>query len=109
MTHFSVAIRVHFGIRVLNDDFPALALNGPSSDYALIRAGRYHLRFNAQSGSTYDRCLDDLVRLASEQGEPWFREFHSAEDILQKPHSPLRVADKQLLAAAASGNMNALN
>jgi hypothetical protein len=107
--NFSVAIRVHFGIRALNDDFPALALNGPSSDDARIHAGRYHLSFNAQTGSTYDRCLDDLVRLITEQGEPWFREFHSAEDLLQKPDSPLRAADKQLLAAAASGNMNAMN
>jgi hypothetical protein len=107
--NFSVDIRVHFGIRVLNDDFPALALNGPSSDAARIQAGRYHLRFNAQTVSTYDRCIDDLVRLVTEQGEPWFREFHSVEDLLQKPHCPLWVADKQLLAAAASGNMNAVN
>src|SRR5687767_7546982 len=71
--NFSVDIRVHFGIRVLNDDFPALALNGPSSDEGRIHAGRYHLRFNAQTGSTYDKRLDDHVRLVTERGELWFR------------------------------------
>ncbi len=27
-----------------------------------------HLRFNAKSGSTYDRCLDDLLRFVVEPG-----------------------------------------
>lgn len=71
--------------------------------------GRYHLRFNAQTGSTYDRCLDDLVRLVTEQGEPWFHEFRSVERLLKRPDTPLDDADKQFLAAAASGNVNALN
>lgn len=107
--NFSIDIRVHFGIRVLNDDFPAPALNGPSSDASRIRAGRYHLRFNAQTDSTYNRCLDDLVRFVAEQGEPWFQEFHSVEGLLQKPHSPLHMAEKLCLSAAESGNVNALN
>jgi hypothetical protein len=107
--NFSVNIRVHFGICVLNGDFPAPALNGPSSDAEKTRAGRYHLRFNAQTGSTYDRCLDDLVRFVVEQGEPWFQEFHPIEGLLQKPHSPLHMADKQFLAEAMQGNVNTLN
>lgn len=107
--NFSVGIRVHLGIRVLNDDFPAPALNGPSSDSVPVRTPPYHLRFNAQTGSTYDRCLDDLVRFISVEGEPWFKEFGSAEALLQNPTSPLRAADKQLLAAAVAGNVNATN
>ena len=64
----SVSFRVHFA------RWPAEAtdgpLNGPHSD--LPQAARYHLRFNAKSGSTYERCLDDLVRFFAEVGEPWF-------------------------------------
>src|SRR5688572_22230936 len=68
--NFSVDIRVHFGIRVLNDCFPAAALNGPFSDPTRLRSGRYHLRFNAKSGDTYERCIHDLERFVIEQGEP---------------------------------------
>lgn len=34
----------------------------------------YHHRFNAQSGSTYDRCIDELELFMREVGEPWFAE-----------------------------------
>ena len=107
--NFSVSIRVHFGIRVLNDNFPAPALNGPLSDVEKTRSGNYHLRFNAQTGSTYDRCLEDLVRFVVEQGEPWFQEFRSVEALLQKSHSPLRDNEKQLLSAAIAGEVNSAN
>src|SRR5688500_5506426 len=79
----SVDIRVHFGIRILNDDFIAAAPNGPYSDDGTIRTGRYHLRFNAETGSTYDRCVDDLARFVVEQGEPWFQRWRSVEALLQ--------------------------
>jgi hypothetical protein len=107
--NFSVSINVHFGIRVLNDDFPAPSPNGPSTDAARIRAGRYHLRFNAETGSTFDRCIDDLVRFVVDEGEPWFKEFHSVEALLRNPHSPLRTAEKQSLAAAVAGSVKAAN
>src|SRR5690606_32032664 len=58
----SVGIRVSFGIRILNDDFPSVALNGPMSDDLHYRLERYHLRFNAETWSTYDRCMTDLIR-----------------------------------------------
>ena len=44
----SVSFRLHLAIRVLNDSFPAIALNGPNTDSA-PREGTYHLRFNAES------------------------------------------------------------
>ncbi|MCB5426547.1 hypothetical protein H0274_14890 [Altererythrobacter sp. CC-YST694] len=34
----------------------------------------YHHRFNAQTGSTYDRCLEELALFTSEVAEPWFAE-----------------------------------
>jgi hypothetical protein len=33
----------------------------------------YHHRFNAQSGSTYDRCIEELDFFMNEVSEPWFR------------------------------------
>src|SRR6185369_5477847 len=36
------------------------------------RGYAYHLRFNAVTGSTYQRCLDDLIRVTKEHGLPWF-------------------------------------
>lgn len=102
----SVDIRVHFGVRVLNDDFIAAALNGPHSDAGTLRAGRYHLRFNAETGSTYDRCVDDLARFVVEQGEPWFRRWSSADALLQSD-SPLRLLDREFLRDARDGQASA--
>jgi hypothetical protein len=98
----SVDIRVHFGIRVLNDDFVAAALNGPHSDAGTLHAGRYHLRFNAETGSTYDRCIDDLARFVVEQGEPWFQRWSSVDALLQSD-SPLRPQDRASLRTARDG------
>ncbi|CAN5628273.1 hypothetical protein BH09VER1_BH09VER1_14480 [soil metagenome] len=101
--NYSVDIRVHFGIRVLNDTFPAVALNGPLSDVGRLRDGRYHLRFNAQTWSTYERCLDDLVRFVEEQGEPWFFRFRDPQSLLTLGNSPIREIDKPFLKAAIDG------
>jgi hypothetical protein len=75
--NFSVSTRIHFGIRVLNDPYEGMVLNGPDSDSAGLATPPYHLRFNAKSGSTYERCLDDLVRVVADFGEPWFEKFRS--------------------------------
>lgn len=37
----------------------------------------YHLRFNAKTGSTYDRCLNELGLFVVEIAEPWFAERRS--------------------------------
>ncbi len=34
----------------------------------------YHHRFNAETGSTYDRCLEELDLFVIEVAEPWFEE-----------------------------------
>ncbi len=103
----AVDIRVHFGIRVLNDDFIAAALNGPHTDASMLRSGRYHLRFNAETGSTYERCINDLARIVVEQGEPWFQKFCSVGDLLQPSDSPLRPKEQDFLLAAHEGRASA--
>ena len=107
--NFSVDIRVHFGIRVLNDTFEAAALNGPFSDPTLTRAGNYHLRFNAKSGSTYDRCVDDLIRFVVEQGEPWFHQFRDCSALTDARVTPLRPESIEALSAALRGLFQADN
>lgn len=72
--NYSVAFRVHCGNRLLSDEFEALALNGPNSDWPQFKEMRYHLRFNAKSGSTYERCINDIERFILEVGEPWYKE-----------------------------------
>ena len=99
--NYSVSFRIELGIRVLNDLFEAPALNGPTSDDLSLGKG-YHLRFNASTGSTYDRCIDDLSRFVLERGEPWFKRFGAAEALL-KHDSPLREAEKERLRAAMGG------
>lgn len=108
----SIGIRVHLGIRVLNDSFSAAALKGPHSDaggYPVPTSPNYHLRFNANTGSTFDRCIDDLVRFVEEQGLPWFAEFASARSLLDKPSSPLTDEAKQLLNGAMNGHADPQN
>jgi hypothetical protein len=105
--NYSVDFRVHFSIRVLNDTFEAAALNGPFSDPTRLRAGLYHLRFNAQTGSTYERCVGDLARFVVEQGEPWFVRFRNPDALLNFQDSPLRQAEKDRLIAAVGGHSDA--
>lgn len=105
----SVDIRVHFGIRVLNDPYVPTALNGPFSDAGGLRSGRYHLRFNARSGSMFERCTDDLVRFVVEQGEPWFQRFRTAEALLRLPDSPLKPRERESLRAAQEGRIDVGN
>jgi len=68
----SVDIRARFSI-VESPLRDPIALNGPDSDKLRASSGYgYHLRFNAASGSTYDRCIEDLKRVLTEHGLPWF-------------------------------------
>jgi hypothetical protein len=105
----SVGIRVELSLRILNDPAPSGAVIGPWSDVARTRSGRYHLRFNAKSGSTYERCIDDLVRFLVEHGESWFRTYESAETLLALPDSMLPQSTKELLKLAMSGQASADN
>lgn len=77
---YSVSFRLHCGVRGYEDEFDALALNGPCSTDSEYRQDNYHHRFNAKSGSTYERCLDDLIRFVCDVGEPWFKVNAAAVD-----------------------------
>lgn len=73
----SVSIRVHFASHP-NELSDPIYLNGPSSDALRDSSGAaYHLAFDALSWDTYDRCLEDLVRVTLEHGFPWFASQHA--------------------------------
>jgi hypothetical protein len=101
--NYSVTLDVECGIRVLADTFLALVPNGPASSHGSGLAARYHLRFNAQTWSTFDRCVDDLEQFVIDRGEPWFLQFRTPEALLTRSDSPLRDEAKHLLRAALSG------
>jgi hypothetical protein len=102
----SVSLRLHLAIRVLNDSFPSLHLNGPDTDGA-PREGRYHLRFNAESLDSFDRCVRDLARYVREIGEPWFSLFRQTEALLKSSGSPLSDDARTSLLAALGGRPTA--
>lgn len=95
----SVNLRLHLAIRVLNDSFPAIHLNGPDTDHA-PREGRYHLRFNARSLHSFDRCVQDLGRYVRDVGEPWFSRFRDVDALLTDRESPLSDEAKTNLRTA---------
>lgn len=71
----SVRLRLDFFVRRLNGEVVAGTVDeGPLlSDHLRDSEGyAYHLRFNASSWSTYDRCVADLLRIVQEHGVPWF-------------------------------------
>jgi hypothetical protein len=96
----SVSVRIHFAIRVWNDDFKAVGLNGPSTDQFLGHRQGYHLTFNARSFSQYDRCFADATRVLEEEALPWFTAFSSPEVLLDRPDSPLSPDSQTRLRAA---------
>lgn len=72
----TLAIRLNSAVRLPAETFDSLALNGPQSDAARTRSGKYHLRFRVESRHMYERCLTDLIRFVDSECEPWFIEMH---------------------------------
>jgi hypothetical protein len=78
----SIDIRVHFSIK----DVSGAAAHPEQQTSDRVRDERgyaYHLRFNALTWSTYDRCLEDLLRVTRDHGLPWFKK-HKAQQQPQE-------------------------
>ena len=121
--NYSVDLRLTCGIRVLADPGDALLITSgsPTSEDHNLRylergnpsspepAGRedrlrrYHLRFNSHSGSTYERCIEDLSRIVRNEVEPWLHRWPTVEQLITHPGSPLTEAERALLAASVAG------
>ncbi|WP_146583597.1 DUF4304 domain-containing protein [Posidoniimonas polymericola] len=77
-------IRLNSAIRSPAETTDYLALNGPQSDVARTRSGKYHLRFRVESRHMYERCMTDLIRFVDSECEPWFIEMQHSEATLDK-------------------------
>ena len=98
----SVDIRVMLSIRVLNAPVAGGAI-GIISDHARRKTGHaYHHRFNAETGSTYERCLEELGLYMAEVAEPWFTEWRDPQKLMT--HTDLSMNARAGLASAISGN-----
>ena len=90
-------LRIHAGLRVLNDPSDALALNGPDSDRYRGKRFGYRLEFDA-SESAQDACLADAMRFCLSIAEPWFEERRDVRQLVNDPC--LSSAARAALAAA---------
>ena len=99
-----IDIRVMLGIRVLNAPVARGAI-GIDSDRARRATGyAYHHRFNAETGSTYDRCVEELGLYMSEVAEPWFTEWRNPRKLVT--HVELSSEAREGLKSAIAGNAN---
>jgi hypothetical protein len=103
---FGPFYRIHLGIRVLNDVFPAPALNGPDSHaYTCTQSpngSQYKLDFGPDQASI-ERCAAEIHRWCSEVGQTWFNQFHGPHALLTDAASPLGENEKARLRLAIAG------
>lgn len=96
-----IDIRVMLSIRVLNAPVAGGAI-GIISDKARRTTGFcYHHRFNAETGSTYERCVEELGFYMAEVAEPWFTEWRDPRKLLT--HPDLQYDTREALTSAIAG------
>ena len=108
---FAPGYRIHLGIRVLNDTFPAAALNGPDSHAYTSpdspNGSRYRLDFGPDDASV-KQCSDEIFRWCSDVGMPWFLRYRDPHALLLDATSPLRGEEKARLEVAIAGESDLL-
>jgi hypothetical protein len=97
----SVDIRIELRVRVLNDPDPSGSIGIHSDAIRRQNGYAYHHRFNAQTWSTYERCVDELALFISEFAVPWFEKWRSPERLMSHPE--LRPATRNSLSRALAG------
>ena len=103
---FTSGFRVHLGLRVLNDTFPAPALNGPMSHDSWAVASRKYVFEFSKTQDSVEYCADELAGYITETGLPWFDCFGSAQGALS-PSGPLSEESRVRLWLALDGNADA--
>ncbi len=91
---FGRSFRVQFGVRVMNDPFEAVALNGPAFEHAA--------EFSEDEGETL-ACARKLAALIEEEGFRWFFAYRDADSLLASSGSPLSARDRQALGDDLNG------
>jgi hypothetical protein len=98
---FAPTFRVHCGVRVLNSDFQAVALNGLHSDE---QRPRLAIEFSATPDSL-DDCVANISQYCTTTCEAWFNDFKTVESLLGAG-SPLSREDREALKGALTGHPN---
>lgn len=85
---FDSSFRVHMGLRVVNDPFVAIALNGPDSD---AQRARYDLKYREDEESV-DCCARNIADFVSAVAEPWFESWRDRRLLASScAHLPVSV------------------
>jgi hypothetical protein len=96
---FDSSFRVHMGLRVVNDPFVAIALNGPDSDAHRLR---YDLRYHEDEESI-DRCTQNIAAFMSVVARPWFESWRDRRLLACSSRSPLAAEARAALVRALAG------
>jgi hypothetical protein len=99
---FAPSFRVHLGVRVLNDTFPAAALNGLSSADGFYGPRREFIFDFSEREESLEACVANLVRFVTAVGLPWFDRFSDTESLLAST-SPLGPDGRAALREALDG------
>ena len=96
---FAPSFRVHFGVRVRSEEFPAAHLNGPSSDEILDPElpSRRRYRFDFDAGEeSWAVCAQQMYQCVATEGLQWLMSVGDTEYLLS-PTSPLAPDAKEAL------------
>lgn len=88
---FGPYFRIHLGVRVMNDTFVALALNGPSHEHA----GQY-----SEREEDIQQCIRNMVTYCRTEGLPWLLRWSDPKTLLAAQDSPLHAEDRPALSNA---------
>ena len=94
---FGPLFRIHVGVRVMNDTFCALALNGPSLEHA----GQY-----SELAEDIQQCVRAMATYCRTDGLRWLERWSEPKALLEAKDSPLHSADRQALSNALAGQLN---
>jgi hypothetical protein len=100
---FGPLFRVHLGIRVVNDPFVAVALNGPQSSSVIGPDGRKREFVYGESEEALDRCANDIGLFVVDAAEPWFAMHRDLHSLASSPESPLSDQAREALLRAKLG------
>lgn len=103
---FDPSFRIHMGIRVVNDPFAAVALNGPTSDeyrgHNSPAGVHYNFRYH-EAPETVDRCAHNVAEFVFTIAEPWFQSCRNHEALASSSDSPLSAEARAALARSLVG------
>ena len=96
---FAASFRVHFGLRVRTDEFPAAHLNGPTSDEMRDHEDPLRRRYEFDYGpgkESWQSCAQKMYECVRAEGLDWFAAINN-EEVLLGSQSPLTQSAKTAL------------